>query len=75
MHRVDLEEAKSQLPALLEEAMGGIEVVITKDDRPIVKLTPIPPARPRRKFGSAKGQIFIGDDFDDPLEEFEPYMK
>lgn len=31
-------------------------------------------ARPRRQFGSAKGLITVPDDFDDPLEDFEPYM-
>ena len=34
-----------------------------------------PPAtRPRRQAGSAKGLITVPDDFDDPLEDFEPYM-
>jgi hypothetical protein len=31
-------------------------------------------ARPRRKAGSAKGQIWMADDFDAPLEEFKEYM-
>lgn len=30
--------------------------------------------RPRRQAGSAKGLITVPDDFDDPLEDFEPYM-
>ena len=29
----------------------------------------------RRKSGSAKGQIWMSSDFDEPLEDFEPYMK
>jgi hypothetical protein len=28
----------------------------------------------RRTSGSAKGQIWISPDFDEPLEDFEPYM-
>jgi antitoxin (DNA-binding transcriptional repressor) of toxin-antitoxin stability system len=75
VHQIDLEEAKSQLPALLEEAIGGMEVIFTKDDRPVVKLTPIPRTKPRRKFGSAKGPIWMSDDFDEPLKDLEPYMR
>ena len=30
-------------------------------------------ARPRRQFGSAKGLITVPNDFDDPLDDFEPY--
>lgn len=26
------------------------------------------------QFGSAKGMIVMADDFDEPLEDFEPYM-
>jgi hypothetical protein len=29
----------------------------------------------RRQSGSAKGQIWISPDFDEPLEEFEPYLR
>jgi len=32
------------------------------------------PTRKRRKRGSAKGQIWISPDFDEPLEDFEQYM-
>jgi antitoxin (DNA-binding transcriptional repressor) of toxin-antitoxin stability system len=35
--------------------MRGVEVVITKDDLPVVKLVPLPRAKPRPQFGSAKG--------------------
>ncbi len=33
------------------------------------------PAKPRkRKVGSTKGEIFMADDFDAPLEDFAEYM-
>ena len=28
----------------------------------------------KRIFGSAKGKLYMADDFDDPLEDFEEYM-
>ena len=33
---------------------------------------PIPTGRPQ--FGSAKGQITVSDDFDEPLADFNDYM-
>jgi uncharacterized protein (DUF433 family) len=29
---------------------------------------------PQREIGFLKGKIIMSDDFDDPLEDFEPYM-
>ena len=32
-------------------------------------------AAPKPQFGSAKGLITIGPEFDEPLEDFKPYME
>lgn len=75
MHRVELNEAKMHLAELIEAATQGQEVVITKNDHPVVKLVPIPATKPRPQFGSAKGLIRMAEDFDVPLEDFNEYMK
>jgi prevent-host-death family protein len=75
MHQVDIEEAKTHLPDLVEAAMSGIEVVLTQDNRPVVKLVPLPPSTPYPRFGSAAGLITMSEDFDVPLEDFKDYMK
>jgi antitoxin (DNA-binding transcriptional repressor) of toxin-antitoxin stability system len=75
MHQVSLEEAKTQLPDLIDAAVGGEEVIIAKDPQHLVKLVPIPTAKPRPQFGSAKGLITMSDDFDEPLEAFDAYLK
>jgi prevent-host-death family protein len=75
MHRVDIEEAKTHLPDLIETAIRGIEVVITKDNRPVVKLVPLAPSKSHPRFGSAAGLITMSEDFDAPLEDFKDYMK
>ena len=33
------------------------------------------PPKPKPQFGSARGLITIGPDFDEPLEDFKPYME
>ena len=73
MHTVDLNKAQAQLPELVESALSGEEVVLTKDDQPLVKLTPVASPEARPQFGSAKGLITIADDFDAPLEDFNEY--
>ncbi|MGD0949231.1 MAG: type II toxin-antitoxin system prevent-host-death family antitoxin [Candidatus Binatia bacterium] len=75
MHAIDLNKAKAQLPELVESALGGEEVVLTRDDRPVVKLVPVAASKARPLFGSAKGLITIADDFDAPLEDFDEYMR
>jgi antitoxin (DNA-binding transcriptional repressor) of toxin-antitoxin stability system len=42
-------------------------VVIAKAGKPGAKLVAIATKRPRFKFGSAKGEFGVPDDFDDPL--------
>ncbi len=70
MHTVTVDEAQAQLPALLEEAARGEEVVIVRANAPAVKLV----SATRAGYGVYKGQIIIADDFDAPLDEFADYM-
>jgi antitoxin (DNA-binding transcriptional repressor) of toxin-antitoxin stability system len=74
MQQVELEEVQTQLSRLIKQALQGEEVVITHADQPILKLVRISPSLPRRKRGSAKGQIWIAPDFDAPLDDFQAYM-
>jgi prevent-host-death family protein len=65
-------EAKARLSSLVREALAGYEVVIAKDNKPLVKLVPVS-ARGRRVPGSAKGTVTMAADFDAPLDEFTEY--
>jgi prevent-host-death family protein len=64
---VNIHEAKTHLSRLLERVAMGEEVVIAKAGTPIAKLVPLKSARPKFKFGSAKGEFVVPDDFNDPL--------
>ena len=76
MYQVDIVEAKEKLLELIEAAIRGEEVAITQDNQPVVKLVVIPKqAKPNRQAGSAKGMVWMSDDFDEPLEEFKEYME
>ena len=75
MHQVNIEEAKTHLTDLIDAAVNGEEILITKDDQHVVKLVPVTKAKPRPQFDSAKGLITMSDDFDEPLKDFEEYLK
>ena len=67
--KVSVYEAKSKLSQMINRALEGEEVVITRNGEETVKLTPVP--KKRNWIGMYKGQIKIHDNFDAPLEEFE----
>lgn len=75
MSQLDIAEARTKLPELLEIALKGEEVVITQGSRPVAKLVPVQ-EKPRRQFGSMKDIIWVADDFDELLRsEFKEYME
>lgn len=72
MTRIDIEHAKGRFLELLELAASGEEIIIDKDQQPFVLLSAAAP-RAKRVFGSARGQIQIMPDFDEPLPDFQDY--
>jgi antitoxin (DNA-binding transcriptional repressor) of toxin-antitoxin stability system len=76
MHQVNVAEAEHDLTSLLDEALAGEEVVITRDDQPLIRFAIVPLSRPERRIGGAKGLVkHMADDFDGPLDDFSPYMR
>ncbi len=66
-------QAVENFPKLLHEAINGQEVVIIDSDGNAFKLIALTRI-PTPLFGSAKGQVSFGPDFDEPIEGFEEYM-
>jgi prevent-host-death family protein len=69
MKMFNIHAAKTQLSRLIEQAAAGEEIVIAKAGKPVARLVPFEPRREPRKPGLMKGQIWIAEDFDDPLPE------
>lgn len=73
--QVNIHEAKTNLSKLIRLAEAGEEVIIARDGVPVVKLTPVAAEPPRRQLGIAEGFVlYMADDFDAPLDDFEEYM-
>ena len=75
MTQFNIAEAKSHFSELVQKALTGEEVVIARDNRPILKLVPVREKRTAvRQPGSGKGKIlYIAPDFDEPLADFTEY--
>lgn len=66
---VNIRAAKAQLSRLVDRASRGEKIVIAKCGKPVARLVPVAAAPKRRVPGSARGQIIIHDNFDDPLPD------
>ena len=58
-------EAKAQLSALIERVQEGEIVIIKKAGKPVAVLNAYAVEGSRRVLGALKGQIRIGEDFDE----------
>ena len=66
-----MHEAKTHLSRLVKRAVNGEEIVLAVAGKPQVRLVPVDSPKFERKLGTMKGQIWIADNFDDPMPEFE----
>jgi prevent-host-death family protein len=74
MSQYNIAEAKAQLSDLTRRALAGEEVIIARDNTPLVRLVPVQPPRRPRQSGSGKGQLlWMAPDFDAIPEGFEDY--
>ena len=74
MSQFNIAQAKAQLSELVQRALAGEEIVIARDNRPLLRLAPLNGQRARRVPGTAKAQLRrIAPDFDAPLDEFANY--
>ncbi len=72
VYRVTIDEAQADLPALIDAAVNGEVVLITRENDKVVQLVPVAPnQRGRPQFGSGKGLMVMADDFDEPLADIE----
>ena len=69
MRTVNIHAAKIQLSRLVDEAAGGEEIIIAKAGKPVARLVPLAPSRPKRRLGILAGRMKVPDDFDAPLPD------
>ena len=74
MSQFNIADAKSHFSELVQKAMLGDEVIIARDNKPILKLVPVEAGKKERCPGSAKDKIlYIAPDFDETPADFAEY--
>ena len=73
MARYNIADAKAKFSELVDKAVAGEEVIIARANKPLLKLVPYHRTGQRLKPGSAKGQIWMAEDFDAPVTDFDEY--
>jgi prevent-host-death family protein len=75
-----LEHLPPSIAVLVDEARRGEEIVLTNASSPVARIVGAPFAESGRQsegrpqFGYLAGKIRLAPDFDEPLDDFGPYM-
>ena len=69
MQITNIHQAKTQLSRLIERVLHGEEIVIGRAGKPVAKLVPYERSVQPRQGGQWRGQVSIGDNFDELPEE------
>jgi len=64
---VNIHEAKTHLSRLIRRVEAGEEVVIARGGQPVARLVRVDPVG-RRLLGMDRGEVYVADDFDEPLD-------
>jgi prevent-host-death family protein len=75
MPRYNIAEFKAHLSSLVNRALAGVEVIVARDNRPLLKLVPIESAPSKRMPGSARDRVTLADDFDATPDDFAEYTR
>lgn len=67
MATVNIYEAKTRLSQLVDKAAAGEDVVVSRNGKPLARITRLDAPKRRVRFGVLKGKLTIPEDFDAPL--------
>lgn len=66
---VNVQEAKTHLSRLIDQAHAGQEIILAKGGKPYARLVPLEASAATRRPGRIEGRV--GDEFFEPLQEEE----
>jgi prevent-host-death family protein len=69
METVNIYDAKTRLSQLVDKAASGEDIVVSRNGRPLVRITRLDAPKRRIKFGLLKAKLTIPEDFDAPLPD------
>lgn len=67
METVNIYDAKTRLSQLVDKAAAGEDVVVSRNGKPLVRITQLVDVKRPVKFGVLKGKVVLAPDFNAPL--------
>lgn len=65
MEIADIQEARNWLSRLVDRALDGEEIILSREGKPAVRLVPLREGEAPRAGGQWKGKVHIAEDFDE----------
>jgi prevent-host-death family protein len=69
METINVYDAKTRLSQLVDKAAAGEDVVISRNGKPLARLTRLAESTVQVPFGVLAGKVRVADDFDAPLPD------
>jgi prevent-host-death family protein len=69
MNAINIYDAKTRLSQLVDQAAAGEDVVVSRNGKPLVRITRLVESRRPIRFGLLQGQVRWSADFDAPLPD------
>jgi prevent-host-death family protein len=66
---VNIYDAKTRLSQLVDKAAAGEDVVVSRNGKPLVRITRLDVPKRPIKFGLLEGRLIVPTDFDAPLAD------
>ena len=66
---VNIYDAKTRLSQLVDKAAAGEDVVVSRNGKPLVRITRLEEPKRKIKFGILKGKVKMAPDFDAALPD------
>ncbi len=75
MEQLNIADTKTHFSKLVDKALLGEEIIIARNNKPLVKIVPVEVPQKNRKPGSGKGQLLeMSEDSDRPVDGMKEYM-
>ena len=69
MDTINIYDAKTRFSQLVDKAASGEDVVVSRNGKPLVRITRLETPKRQIRFGVLKGKLRIPADFDSPLPD------
>lgn len=69
METVNIYDAKTRLSQLVDKVVAGEDVVVSRNGKPLARLTQLVAPKRQIRFGLLKGKLTVPEGFDAPLPD------